>query len=224
MTGLVDVLRSAASAGGLVAVPLAFAGGVLAGLNPCCLPLYPAAAATCCAGRCDEASGAIRSSAAFVAGLAASTALLGVLAALAGRALTGVTGWASYLIALVPLLMGLHVLGWVQLPLPTMGATPRRSGVLGSFASGLLLSLVLAPCGTPVLASVLSFAAHEQSVVYGGALLLAYGLGVGVPILVLGTAAGTLARRLDRLGWRAWVDRGAGLALLALGLYLLWTA
>ncbi len=224
MTSLLDALRQATSAGGVVAVPLAFAGGVLAGLNPCCIPLYPAAAATCCAGRCDEPNGAIKSSAAFVAGVAASTAVLGVLAALAGRALTGVSGWASYVIALVPLAMGLHLLGWIRVPLPTFGATTKGTTVLGSFASGMLLSLVLAPCGTPVLASVLSFAAYKQSVAYGGTLLLAYGLGVGLPILVLGTAAGSLARRFDRLGLRQWVDRGAGVALLALGLYLLWTA
>lgn len=223
MTSLLDALRAATSAGGLVAVPLAFGGGILAGLNPCCIPLYPAAAATCWAGRGDEPNGAIKSSAAFVAGVATSTTVLGVLAALAGRALTGVSGWASYLIALVPLAMGLQLLGWLKVPLPTLTSTTRRSGVFGSFASGLLLSLVLAPCGTPVLASVLSFAAYKQSVAYGGTLLLAYGLGVGLPILILGTAAGTLALRFDRLGWRAWVDRGAGVALLALGLYLLWT-
>ncbi len=224
MTSVLEALRSATAAGDLVAVPLAFAGGLLAGLNPCCIPLYPAAAATCCAGRCDEPNGAVKSSAAFVAGVAAATAILGVLAALAGRALTGLSGWASSLIALVPLVMGLHLLGWLKVPLPTISAAPKGSGVLHSFASGLLLSLVLAPCGTPVLASVLSFAAYKQSVAYGGTLLLAYGIGVGLPILVLGTAAGSLARRFDRLGWRAWVDRGTGVALLALGFYLLWIA
>lgn len=224
MTTLLESLRAAASAGGLVAVPLAFAGGVVAGLNPCCIPLYPAAAASGCAGRCDDQHGAIKSSAAFVLGVATATAALGVLAALAGRALTGLSGWASYLIALVPLAMGLHLLGWMKVPLPASSATASGTRVLGSFASGLLLSLVLAPCGTPVLASVLSFAAYKQSIAYGGTLLFAYGLGVGLPMLVLGTAAGTLARRLDRSGWRAWVDRGAGVALLALGFYLLWAA
>lgn len=70
----------------------------------------------------------------------------------------------------------------------------------------------------------LAFAAYTQSVAYGGALLFAYSLGVGLPMLVLGTAASSLAQRLDRLGWRAWVDRIAGGALLALGFYLLWVA
>jgi cytochrome c-type biogenesis protein len=224
VTSLVESIRVAASAGGLVAVPLAFAGGMFAGLNPCCIPLYPVAAATCCAGRGDGPGTALRRSGAFVAGVAVATAALGVLAALAGRALTGLGGWAPYLVALIPLVMGLHLLGWMRVPLPTSSGTAKARGVVGSFASGLLLSLVLAPCGTPVLASVLSFAAYKQSAAYGGTLLFAYGLGVGLPMLVLGTAASSLAQRFDRLGWRAWVDRIAGGALLALGFYLLWVA
>ncbi len=221
MTALVEALRAAASSGGLVAVPLALAGGVVAGLNPCCFPLYPAAAATCCAGRCDEPASSIRNSAAFVAGVATATSVLGIAAALAGRALSGVGGWAPYVIAAVPIAMGIHLLGWIKIPLPSFSGSIRAGGLVGAFTTGLLLSLVIAPCGTPVLASVLSFAAYKQSVVYGGALLFAYGIGVGLPLLVLGTAAGGLARRLDRLGWRVWVDRLSGAVLVALGFYLL---
>ena len=224
MTLLVESLRAAASSGGLVAVPLAFTGGILAGLNPCCIPLYPAAAATCCAGRCDEAASGVQNSVAFVAGVATATAALGMAAALAGRALSGLGGWASYAIAVVPLAMGVHLVGWLKIPIPTFSGTVRATGIVGAFATGLLLSLVLAPCGTPILASVLSFAAYKQSVAYGAALLFAYGIGVGLPMLILGTAASGIARRLDRLGWRAWVDRLSGGALLALGFYLLWVA
>lgn len=224
MTSLVESLRAAASSGGLVAVPLALAGGVVAGLNPCCFPLYPAAAATCCAGRCDTPAAGLRNSGAFVAGIATATALLGVAAALAGRALSGLGGWAPYVIAVVPMAMGLHLLRWIRIPLPSFSGTIRAGGILGAFATGLLLSLVVAPCGTPVLASVLSFAAYKQSVAYGAALLFAYGIGVGLPILVLGAAASGMARRLDRLGWNAWVDRLSGAALVALGFYLLWAA
>ena len=153
-----------------------------------------------------------------------ATALLGMAAAIAGRALSGIGGWAPYAIAVVPVAMGLHLLGWVRIPLPSFSGSFRAGGAFGAFATGLLLSLVIAPCGTPVLASVLSFAAYKQSVAYGAALLFAYGIGVGLPMLVLGTAASELARRLDRLGWRSWVDRLSGGALVALGLYLLWVA
>ncbi len=136
----------------------------------------------------------------------------------------GLGGWASYVIAVVPIAMGLHLLGWVRIPMPSASARTRAKGVAGAFASGLLLSLALALCGTPVLAAALSFAAHEGNPAYGAALLFAYGLGIGLPMLLLGTAASGLALRLERLGKTAWVDRLAGGALLALGFYLMWIA
>jgi uncharacterized membrane protein YfcA len=44
------------------------------------------------------------------------------------------------------------------------------------------------------------------------------------PILLIGTAGGGLASRLDRAGWRPWVNQATGLVLLGVGFYLLWTA
>ncbi len=80
----------------------------------------------------------------------------------------------------------------------------------------------MVPCGTPVLASVLSFAALKGSVFYGGLLLFTFGIGAGLPVLLVGTAAGRLARRFDLAGARLWVDRVTGVAMLAGGLYLVW--
>ena len=215
-----QALREAVAQGGLIALPLALAGGVLTGLNPCCLPLYPAAAATCCAARGGTVSMTARNALSFIAGMAVTTSLLGILAALAGRVMTGLGGWPSYLIALVPIVMGLHLLGWLKLPLPALRT--RAGGLGGSFLAGLLLSFVVAPCGTPVLASVLSFAAYRQNAAYGALLLLVYGLGAGAPVMLVGTAAGGLAQRLDAAGWRRWVDRAAALGMIAFGVYLLW--
>jgi cytochrome c biogenesis protein CcdA len=146
---------------------------------------------------------------------------LGVAVALAGR-ITGLSSIGRYLIALIPLVMGLSLIGWIHLPLDHIARVPIRAG--GAFGTGLLLSLAIGPCGTPLLASVLSYAAFKGQVFYGAILLFMYGLGVGTPLLLVGTATGNLAHRLDEAGWKAWVDRGAGTMLLALSLYLFWTA
>lgn len=224
MTELAELLRNALSAGAIVALPLAFLGGVVTGLSPCCLPLYPVAAVTCCAARCERPRTAIWNAGAFVAGIAAATTVLGVIAALAGGALTAVGGWPRYAIAFVPLLMAVHLLGWLRLPIPALAAKGGRPGVAGAFVAGLLLSLVFAPCGTPVLASVLSYAAYEGSVPYGAVLLFLFGLGAGVPTFIIGTMAGGITARLGSGEWRFWIDRGAGAMLLAIGFFLLWMA
>jgi len=135
--------------------------------------------------------------------------------------MAGLGGWPRYAVALVPVVMGLHLLGWVRLRLPSFAPSKRTGGIHGAFATGLLLSLVLAPCGTPVLASVLCYAAYEGNIPYGALLLFLFGLGTGLPVLLTCTVAGGIAARMDGAGWRAWVDRATGVVLLAVGFYLL---
>ncbi len=65
--------------------------------------------------------------------------------------------------------------------LPVVGS---RAG--GAVLAGLLLSLVIAPCGAALLASILSDAAYRGSSVYGGALLFVYGVGLSSPVNALG--------------------------------------
>ena len=48
MSPLLEPFAKALSAGGILALPIALLGGLVSALNPCCLALYPAAAATCC--------------------------------------------------------------------------------------------------------------------------------------------------------------------------------
>lgn len=218
------LLRGALSGGSLGALPLALVGGVVTGFNPCCVALYPASAATCCAVRCDKPRLAVSNAVAFVAGMALATSVLGVVAALAGKSMAGLGGALHYLIALVPVAMGAHLLGWIRLPLPKATGREGQRGILGAFLAGLMLSLVIAPCGTPVLASVLSYAAYEGSVAYGAVLLFLYGLGAGIPVLLVGSAAGGIAQRLDRLGWTKRVDRAMGILLVLVGVYLAWRA
>lgn len=91
-----------------------------------------------------------------------------------------------------------------------------------AFGTGLLLSLVIGPCGTPVLASVLSYAAYKQNLVYGGLLLFLYGLGTGMPLVFVGTAAGGLLKRFDCSRYGRLIDPLIGSSLLLLGFYLLW--
>lgn len=215
-----EAFSQALSAGNLAALPLALVGGLVAGLNPCCLALYPAAATVCCSvGQQTVHRPTLGNAAAFVLGVAAAIAALGCAAAYIGRIATIATP-IRYGIAVVPIVMGVHQLGW--LPLPLWTAKPFTASLGGAFGTGALLSLVIGPCGTPVLASVLSFAAYKQSFVYGGLLLFIYGVGSALPLIFVGTAAGGLLKSLDRSGVRWWLDAVLGASLILLGFYLLW--
>lgn len=228
MTSLAQWLGSALTAGSVTALPVAFIGGVAMGLNPCCLALYPAAAASCCAGACAEPDAPGRASfleaALFVVGSALAVTALGMLAAAAGITMRGLGGWPRYVLALVPVLMGLQLLGILRLPMPQAIRGVARRGGLGALATGMLVSLVVTPCGTPALAAILSYAAFSGSLAFGGVLLFFYGVGNGLPLVIVGAGSGLLARRLATARWRSVVERGARTVMLGLGAYLLWAA
>ncbi len=215
-----DVLKH----GSFLAPPLALAAGVIAGLNPCCVALYPAATATWCACNSGTENRGWRVSLGFVLGMATATTMLGVFAALLGHVVGQLGSGVRYAIAAVPLVMGLHLLGWLRFPIGALQHWDMRGGSLGAFGAGLLLSLALAPCGTPVLASLLSYVAYKGSVAFGATLLFFYGCGSAAPVLLVGSAAGGLNARLERAGYALWSERISGAAMLALGLFLIWRA
>jgi len=109
-------LSQALSGGHLIALPLALAGGVVAEMNPCCLALYPAAAGSCCS--VSEQQTIRRSfgnAVAFVLGIAIAIAALGSIAAYVGR-IAEIGTSVKYVIAIIPIFMGIYRLGWVKVP------------------------------------------------------------------------------------------------------------
>ena len=208
--------------GGFVALPVALFAGLLAGLNPCCLPIYPTAVGACAALRRDTVRANLGMAATFVVGVSLASTALGIASGLAGRMFMGLGSWPAYLIAAVPLIFGLHLLGAIRVPLPRETRLARQTrGAAGALVAGALIGLVITPCSTPMLAGLLAYVARTGNPVWGGILLFIYGIGVGVPILLLGTAAASFMARLAATRARVWAERLSGLMLIGVGLYML---
>lgn len=220
MSAISHLVASALSAGGLAAFPAVFLGGVVSALNPCCLSMTPAIVALVGLSPARNARTAAGLSALFVCGFAAMTAAMGAATAAVGLVFGHWGRPATYLIAMIPLAMALKLWGVIEFPMPRL-RTEAVDGRLGVSAAGAGFALVIAPCATPILASILAFAATSRSVFYGAALLFAYGVGLGVPLIALGSLIGSLniASRLRPL-----INSLTGFCLAALGLYLLWSA
>lgn len=214
-------LEQALAAGGLWALPLALLGGIAAGLNPCCLPIYPAVAATCCANASRPGSMALSRAIALVAGTVLATTTLGVAAALAGHAVAGIGRVWRYGLAFAPMLAGLYMLGGYRRSRVEPRERRDAGGVLGAFGLGVLLSLLIGTCGTPILAAVLSYAAYHGTSAFGAALLFSYGLGASLPLLALALGLSTLLQHPALLRARPWLDRAAGVGMVGASFYLL---
>lgn len=209
----------------LTAFLLTFVGGIVTGSNPCCFMLFPAVCGYLCGYSVPSFKRCLLLSSLFALGVATATAFVGLIASLIGGFFGDLPRPLRYLLPLIPIVMGLNLLGVFDFKLPGLtNWKPVRTGALGAYLSGLLFALVILPCATPILASVLSVAATDGRALYGTALLLTYGFGIGVPLVIVGTSIGLVSRlkQVERL-WPA-INKVSGVILIGLGLYLLWLA
>ncbi len=214
--------------GSLLTYALVFLGGIITSIGPCNLASIPLVMAYVGGGVGGSRGRAVALSLSFAVGMALTFTMLGVVASLVGGLLGGWRGW-SYLLAGVCVLIGLHLLGALTLPIPAwFSDLPTRihlRGIPGALALGLAFGLAASPCATPVLAAILTTVmARQDGLAYGALLLFVYALGRGVPVVVAGTFASVL-RGLRAVGsWSTRIEQVSGVAMLGVGLYLLWIA
>ncbi|MFH1462919.1 MAG: cytochrome c biogenesis protein CcdA [Pseudomonadota bacterium] len=210
----------------LVAV---FFGGVLTASNPCVLATIPLMMSFI-AGRREEGASLWRSfgySLTFVLGLDAMFAGMGVAAALAGSLYGDISGVWKWVVAVVCVVMGLHLMEVLHIPIPGLTRfKPRTGGFVGALLLGLLFGLVSAPCAGPILIVLLTYLAGSgASVAWGALLLLVYGLGHSLLVIVAGTSVGVAKKLIASRGLgtaTTWLRRGAGLVIVGVGLYFAW--
>jgi len=190
----------------MIELALAGAAGIATILSPCILPALPIVLATTAgAGKHEPVL--------IIAGFVGSFALGGIALA----SLFGSSGELQHMFrtgaVLLLLLAGLACLwsapferaaatvrNWFAVHRMQGNARPRRAGPLLVGAS---LGLAWTPCAGPVLASVLALAASSQAPGKAVALLAAYALGAGVPMLAIAYGGNRLSARLALLAPRA---------------------
>jgi cytochrome c-type biogenesis protein len=208
---------------------LVFFGGVLTSIGPCNMAMVPLIIGYVGGSHSLSRQRAFSISLSFTFGLAVTFMLLGIIAALVGGLLGGSTRIWYYLVAIVCFVVGLQMLGVLNLSLPMWFGGLREKvqikGLPGAFLLGLVSGLAASQCATPVLGAILTYVmAQKASLFYGAALLFLYALGRGVPIVLAGTFTGVMKgfRSLGR--WTEWMEKASGIIILLVGVYFLWIA
>lgn len=206
----------------LTLVVVGLVAGLITSISPCVLPVLPVVLAAGATGR--EDGGRSRRPVLVVAGLVLGfclSTLLGslVLSALhlpqdllrdAGIAVLVVAGLAL----VVPRLAEV-------IERPFRRLVPRRTRPSGGLGLGLALGLLYVPCAGPVLATIAVVGATHHVGWRSVVLTAAYGVGVGVPLLVLALAGDALTSRVTALRRRARGLRVAGgVVMVALALLI----
>ncbi|MDO8644696.1 MAG: cytochrome c biogenesis protein CcdA, partial [bacterium] len=209
---------------GIVAYGLAFVGGILADFTPCVLPLIPLTLAFIGI-RQGSRKHRFLLSLILVGGMALSYATLGILASIIGLSLSFLfqNSWFLLFFSLFFILMALSMFGLftIQLPSSLQSRLSRMGGkgYWGSLIAGVTLGILATPCVGPIIGALLLYVAQSQNIFRGFSLLLLFGLGMGIPIILTGLFYETIAPRFRGGKLGDWLKKILGLLLLIPALY-----
>ncbi len=211
-------------------IALFFGFGLLLAFTPCVFPMIPILSGIIAgAGPGITTRRAFILSLVYVLAMALTYTVAGVLAGLFGANLQAAfqNPWILSAFALIFVLLALSMFGFYDLQLPSSlqsrlaeVSNKQQGGTLiGVAIMGLLSALIVGPCVAPPLFGALIYISQTGDAVLGGIALFALSLGMGAPLVAIGTSAGKL---LPRAG--AWMDAVKavfGVTLLAVALTLL---
>ena len=207
-----------------------FLGGLLLSFTPCVFPMYPILTGII-VGQGDKLSTkrAFSLSFFYVQGMAITYTILGIVVALAGAQFQAMFQHPAVLIVLSVLFifLALSMFGLFNLALPSSWqnklnniSNNQKGGSYGGvIAMGAISGLVASPCTTAPLTGALIFIADSGDILTGASALYALSLGMGLPLLVLGSSGGKILPKAGN--WMNIIKNIFGLLLLAVPVFLL---
>jgi thiol:disulfide interchange protein DsbD len=188
-----------------------FGFGLLLALTPCVFPMIPILSGIIVGqGSSITTLRSFYISLTYVIAMALTYGVLGIIAGLFELNLQTASQniWVITAFSGVFVLLALSMFGFYELQLPASwqnklsGASGKQGGTLhGVAVMGVLSAIIVGPCVAPPLAGALFYISQTGDAVLGGTALFAMGMGMGTPLLVIGTSAGKL---LPRAG--AWME------------------
>jgi cytochrome c-type biogenesis protein len=202
----------------LVLLPLAFVGGVLASISPCILALLPVNLSYIGTLKITSRWDAFAKAGLFVLGAVTILSLFGLVSSFAGAIMVAYRGYINIVVGLIMAVMGLWLMGIVQLPLPRLNLNLPQAGPYGV---GLTFALVSSPCASPVLFAVLAAAAATGSQLIGTLTMVCYALGYTSLIFLASLFTGLAKQSRQLLQHSESIIKVGSVALMITGLYYL---
>lgn len=225
-----DRIAETLASGNTLLTLLGFLGfGLLLAFTPCVFPMIPILSGIIAGQENLTSRKAFTLSLVYVLAMALTYTVAGVLAGLFGQNLqaTFQNPWILGIFSAIFVLLALSMFGFYELQMPTSIQTRlnnisnQQSGgsLLGVAIMGALSALIVGPCVAAPLAGALIYIGQTGDAVLGGMALFALSIGMGMPLLLVGTSAGKL---LPRAGaWMEAIKAVFGVMLLAVAIWML---
>jgi len=188
-----------------ITLPVALLAGLVSFASPCFLPIVPAFVGQLVGTGVRRVSGraALINALCFVAGFSAVFIAVWASIGLIGRSLGPYAVHARIVGGAVLVLMGLHLAGVLSIGLldtPVRGALPsggRDASALRAGLMGVIFGAGWTPCIGPILSGIIALATMSATAWSGVSLMVAYCLGLGLPIVAVALGSAQVTRRFD---------------------------
>ena len=199
--------------------------------TPCVLPMVPILTSVVLGQQQNSPRRGFLLSSVYVLGMALTYAAAGLTVGLLGAGANiqawMQTPWVLILFAALFVLLALAMFGLYELQLPAAlrnrlnNISQQQQGgrYLSVFIIGVLSALVVSPCVSAPLAGALVYLSTTGDAVLGGLALLALGLGMGAPLIVLGTTGASFLPKAGQ--WMNQIKVFFGVLLLGVAIWLL---
>ncbi|WP_445428583.1 protein-disulfide reductase DsbD [Alishewanella sp. HL-SH05] len=225
--GLIDKLNQGTL---LASLGVFFLLGLGLSFTPCVFPMYPILSGIIVGqGKQLSTRRAFGLSMSYVQGMALTYSALGLVVASLGVKFQAWLQHPSVLIvaSVIFVVLALAMFGVFNFQLPSSwqakisGLSNKQQGgsLKGAFVMGALSGLIASPCTTAPLSAALLYVAQSGDLVIGALTLYVLSLGMGLPLLLLGTSGGRLLPKAGN--WMNAVKNIFGFLLLAVPLILL---
>ena len=227
-----DAIAQSFISGNVALVLLSFFGfGLLLSLTPCVFPMIPILSSIIVSQPSVSMNGkkGFWLSLVYVLAMSLAYTIAGVLAALFGANLQASmqNPWIIGAFSAIFILLALSMFGFYEIKMPSFiqnrvnkkTGEAQTQGVLGIALMGFLSALIVGPCVAAPLAGALIYIGQSGDALLGGAALFVMSLGMGVPLLLIGTTAG---RYMPRPGmWMQNITSFFGVLLLGVAIWML---
>ena len=199
--------------------------------TPCVLPMVPILTSIVIGQQKHTPAKGFVLSTTYVMGMAITYAAAGVTVGLLGAGANiqawMQTPWILSIFAILFLALSLSMFGLYELQLPSalrnrlndMNQKQKGGSLISVFLMGVLSALVVSPCVSAPLAGALVYLSTTGDAWLGGSALLALGLGMGTPLIILGTSGASMMPKAG--GWMDQIKAFFGILLIGVAIWLL---
>ncbi|MCG6939430.1 MAG: protein-disulfide reductase DsbD [Gammaproteobacteria bacterium] len=207
-----------------------FGAGLLLAFTPCVFPMIPILSGIIVGqGENISTSRAFYLSLVYVLAMALTYTVVGILVGLSGENIQAwfQNPWIIGSFAAIFVALSFSMFGFYELQMPTsvqtrlasISQTQQGGTMIGVAIMGFLSALIVGPCVTAPLVGALIYIAETGDALLGGLALFSLSMGMGAPLLLIGTSAGKI---LPKAGaWMNAVKAVFGVLLLGLAIWLL---